>query len=68
MDSNNTNTPMTTEFKLKEPVPIDHEWVQRGNDLLCESCDHPHSSINAVPFGMMLTRTSEGKYDFTPLT
>lgn len=49
-------------------APVEHAWVQRGNDLVCESCPHPHSSINAVPFGKMLIKTKEGVYDFVPLT
>lgn len=51
----------------KSATPVEHDWVQRGNDLVCESCAHPHSTINAVPFGMMLTKVN-GAFDFIPLT
>ena len=47
--------------------PVEHEWVQRGNDLECYSCPNPHGQIGAVPQGKMLTKNKEGKFDIVPL-
>lgn len=63
-----TDEPKVFEHDFSsEAAPVEHEWVQRGHDLVCESCPYPHSSINAVPLGMMLTKVN-GVFDFVPLT
>lgn len=49
----------------KEPVV--HAWVQRGSDLECNSCPHPHGQINAVPHGKMLIKNEKGEFDIVPI-
>ena len=54
--------------EIAAPASISHEWEQRGTDLVCNSCPHPHSSINAVPIGKMLIKNEKGDYDIVPIT
>lgn len=53
---------------LKHDLPAYHAWVQRGQDLVCNTCVHHHCAINAVPVGKMLSKNTEGEYEFIDIT
>lgn len=39
-----------------------HELEQRGNDLVCTSCNTPHAQIGFFRPGEVLTRDEQGNY------
>lgn len=57
MENSEKKTAKVHSFKHK--AVEHHDWVQRGNHIICESCLNQHSA--PVPPGKMLVK-KEGEY------
>lgn len=55
------------ELAMEHPDPPErHEWEQRGNDLVCTSCQNRHGHVKAIPNGKMLVKKGDD-YDIVPI-
>ena len=54
-----TPEPETAEHQVEFPtIPAsDHRWVQRGHDLICGACAHPH--VAHIPYGYAVKQVNE---------